>query len=291
MICGVFGLPRAGKTTFLTWCALRALRGKPIVIGHLAWSKPAGQFAPYKRVFTNFAVDGCKMLDFDKLGEEDFTNSLILIDEIMLLCDSRDWKNFPIRLRNFLALHGHGKTDIIYCSQGYKDTDIRFRNLTENIFYIQRSGNWSKIAPIAKSWRIDQDIEEGYTLSPPIGCTWIYQPLYRKAFDSFDLPFYKPNTAKPWSVPACSSPALLRCSLCAMSWRCSSSKSIPAALRRYKENRCPSATTNSGQKKFDFVIPDIRYDAGSLLFRQNYRRIWYSDIRQIRNEISFYPIK
>lgn len=288
MICGVFGLPRAGKTTFLTWCAMRALKGKPIVIGHLAWSKSAGQFAPYKRVFTNFAVDGCKMLDFDKLGEEDFTESLILIDEIMLLCDSRDWKNFPARLRNFLALHGHGKTDIIYCSQGYKDTDIRFRNLTENIFYIQRSGNWSKIAPIAKSWRIDQDIEEGYTLSPPIGCTWIYQPLYRKAFDSFDLPFYKPNTAIDWAVPACSTGSLFRCSFCALSWRCSASRS-PAVLFRNKiASRSPAltASTNSGQKNIDSVIP-VRYNAGSLLWRSNYKRMWFTDQRTIKNEIQF----
>lgn len=288
MICGVFGLPRAGKTTFLTWCAMRALKGKSIVIGRWCWRIVAGQFAPYKNVYTNFAVDGCKMLDFDKLGEEDFTESLILIDEIMLLCDSRDWKNFPIRLRNFLALHGHGKTDIIYCSQGYKDTDIRFRNLTENIFYIQRSGNWSKIAPIAKSWRIDQDIEEGYTLSPPIGCTWIFQPLYRKAFDSFDLPYYKPNTAVPWSVPACSSGSVLRCSLCALSWRCAASRS-PAALLRSLRSRRSSATTNSGQKKSVFVIPEsyTSKNFGSLTFRSNYQRLWYTDSRPLQNYFFF----
>lgn len=160
-IYGVFGLPRAGKSTFLTACADRALSGKSLSIGHFCWKTPIGEFSPYERVYTNFDCKGCYKLDFDKLGIEDFSNCLILIDEIMLLCDSRDYKNFPVRLRNFLALHGHSRVDILYCSQGYADTDKRFRNLTDKIFYIQKRGSFTLVSPIEKSWRIDQDIQEG----------------------------------------------------------------------------------------------------------------------------------
>ena len=105
MICGVFGLPRAGKTTFLTYLALEALKGKALHVGHLRWRKKIGEFAPYERVFCNFPLAGTFKLDFDALGVYDFSNSLILIDEIMLVCDSRDWANFRHDLRDFLALH------------------------------------------------------------------------------------------------------------------------------------------------------------------------------------------
>ena len=52
----VFGLPRGGKTSFLVWCARRALRGKPLTLGLGLWKSEIGMFAPYDRVYTNFPV-------------------------------------------------------------------------------------------------------------------------------------------------------------------------------------------------------------------------------------------
>lgn len=288
MICGVFGLPRAGKTIFLTHIANRALRGKSLSIGAFMYKTYIGEFTPYKRVFTNFPLRGCIQLNFEDLGKYDFSESLILIDEIMLLCDSRDWKEFPKPLRNFLALAGHERIDLLYCSQGYRDTDLRFRNLTDKIFYIEKRGAWSKIAPIAKSWRIDQDIAEGYTLAPPIGCTWLYRPLYYQTVDSFDFEPKPANPATAWPAAPCLRPGLLRCLCCASRWQCSETKipnirklaterligcaervggkRHPAALinRNHLHNAAGcvfpdnfgrlSATTNSGQKKYVFVL-------------------------------------
>ena len=77
MICGVFGLPRAGKTTFLTYLALRALKGKSLSVGHARWRKKIGEFAPYERVFCNFPIEGCFKLDFDALGVYDFLPNYI----------------------------------------------------------------------------------------------------------------------------------------------------------------------------------------------------------------------
>ena len=41
----------------------------------------------------------------------------------MLLCDSRDWKNYSKPLRDFMALHGHYCCDIVAASQSYSDCD------------------------------------------------------------------------------------------------------------------------------------------------------------------------
>ena len=200
MICGVFGLPRAGKTTFLTYLALEALKGKALHVGHLRWRKPIGEFAPYERVFCNFPLAGTFKLDFDALGVYDFSNSLILIDEIMLVCDSRDWSNFRHDLRDFLALHGHYKCDLVYCSQGYMDTDKRIRNLTERMFYIEKFGGYTRVRPIDKGFTIDDQIKEGYTLGAPLAATYIKRSKYYKYFDSFDAPKMPDNPAEFWSL-------------------------------------------------------------------------------------------
>lgn len=198
MICGVFGLPRAGKSTFLTYLIIKSMKGKRLGVGHFAWKKPIGEFSPYKRIFCNFPVAGTYKLDFDSLGVYDFSDSLIIIDEIMLLCDSRDWKSFRADLRDFLALHGHYKCDIVYCSQGYQDTDLRIRNLTERIFYIEKFGSFTRIRPIDKGWSFNEQITEGYDLAPPLGSTWLYRRLYYKHFDSFSAPAMPENPAKFW---------------------------------------------------------------------------------------------
>lgn len=200
MICGVFGLPRAGKTTFLTYLALEALKGKSLSVGHFRYQKPIGEFAPYKRVFCNFPLEGCYMLDFDALGVFDFSNSLILIDEIMLLCDSRDWKNFRADLRDFLALHGHYRCDIVYCSQGYRDTDLRIRNLTERLFYIEKFRQFTRVRPIDKGFKFDEQINEGYTLGSPLSATYILRKRYYRYFNSFDAPELPENPASVWDI-------------------------------------------------------------------------------------------
>lgn len=198
MICGVFGLPRAGKSTFLTYLARRALQGKSLSVGHFSFKKSIGEFGPYKRVFCNFPLEGCYKLNFDDLGVYDFSESLILIDEIMLVCDSRDYKNFRSDLRDFLALHGHYKCDIVYCSQGYMDTDKRIRNLTERMFYLEKFGQFSRVRPIDKGFKIDEQINEGYYLAPPLSATYLYRKRYYKFFDSFAAPSMPVNPSALW---------------------------------------------------------------------------------------------
>ena len=199
MICGVFGLPRSGKSTFLTYLAREALKGRSLGVGHFKFRKRIGEFAPYQRVFCNFPLEGCYQLNFDDLGKYDFSNSLILIDEIMLVCDSRDYKNFPHDLRDFLALHGHYRCDLVYCSQGYMDTDKRIRNLTERMFYIEKFGAYTRVRPIDKGFKIDEQINEGYYLAPPLSATYIRRKKYYKYFDSFAAPEMPENKSEIWN--------------------------------------------------------------------------------------------
>ena len=50
-------------------------------------------------------------------------------------------KNYSKPLRDFMALHGHYRCDIVAASQSYSDCDVRIRNLAEHLYYVKRVGH------------------------------------------------------------------------------------------------------------------------------------------------------
>lgn len=178
MVQGVFGLPGSGKSTYLAKLAKKS-------------------FKKYDRVYSNFYIKDCYQLDFDTLGLVDYSDCLILIDEISLFCDCRNWKNFSSDMVYFWTNHRHYNVDIIYCSQSYADCDKKIRNLTDSLYYI-RSGpfGFSLVRQIDKVFNVDSDITEGYRLSGLPQLIW--RRRYYKMFDSFTRKTLPPNTAKKW---------------------------------------------------------------------------------------------
>ena len=192
MIMGVFGLPGVGKSTFLAFCAKKAMNHK------------TGGFLPsqnYERVYSNFYISGCYELEFDKLGYENFHDCLILIDEISLYADSRDYKNFSKELNYFFKLHRHYGIDIIYCSQSYSDCDKRIRDITDCLYQINLSVfGFSRVREISKHFGINQGrIEEFYE---PVGIgKFCYRRKYYKMFDSYERKQLPDVTALEWDFP------------------------------------------------------------------------------------------
>ena len=120
MVQGIFGLPGSGKSTYLAKIA-KKYQKKGI------------------KVYSNFYIKGCYQLDFDDLGIHDYSDCCILIDEISLFADSRNWKNYSAPLRYYMACHRHYNAVIYYASQSYKDCDLRIRNITDTLYYIRPS--------------------------------------------------------------------------------------------------------------------------------------------------------
>ena len=166
MIYGIFGLPRSGKTTYLCKIANKCIR-KNIP------------------VYTNFECKGAFVLDFDTLGKVNYHDCVLLIDEISLLCDSRDWKSFNKDLVYFFTHHGHYKVDIYYCSQWLTDCDIKIRRLTQELYYIE-SGHFgfSRISPIVRDIRTTDngDIVDSYKFGRS---HHFRRKKYYKMFDSY----------------------------------------------------------------------------------------------------------
>ena len=200
MVSGVFGLPGAGKSSFLAWCAYRAQRGKSLKIGF----RPAGGVSlqdtrskDYDRVYSNFPLLGCYPVQWDLLGTVDYNHCLILIDEIMMLCDSRAWKQYPENIKYFFSHHRHYHTDVIWCSQAYKDTDLRIRNLCTQFLYMRSAGAFTRIVPVHHFQDIRNGvIDDWYEPAAFFGSKYLLRsPLYHM-FDSH-------STRKLPPVPEC----------------------------------------------------------------------------------------
>lgn len=127
MIIGYFGVPGCGKSTLLSKFAVK--ESKRIKKGK----------SKYKHVYTNFYVAGCEMIDFDKLNDLKVYDSLIILDEITLDADNRNFKSFPVGIRDFFILHRHLGCDIIYATQSYELVDKKIRQLTQELWYISKT--------------------------------------------------------------------------------------------------------------------------------------------------------
>lgn len=178
MVQGIFGLPGSGKSTYLAKIA-KKYQKKGI------------------KVYSNFYIKGCYQLDFDDLGVHDYSDCCILIDEISLFADSRNWKNYSAPLRYYMACHRHYNAVIYYASQSYKDCDLRIRNITDTLYYIRTSiFGLSVVREIGKCFSIDGEIGESYDLvGLPKLCL---RRRYYDMFDSFERKYLPKNSAEPW---------------------------------------------------------------------------------------------
>lgn len=188
MITCYFGVPRVGKNTLLTKIARRSL-----------YKKMKGQ-KRYEHVYTSFSCAGCEKIDFDKLGDYKFYNSLIIFDELALDADNREFKKFRQEIRDFLVLHGHLGNDIIYATQNYQNVDKKVRELTDELWYLSKS-----VVPFLRQFTVARRIYRNisineFTSELVLGyrfCNFleklfvrntmiVFRPLYYRFFNSWE---------------------------------------------------------------------------------------------------------
>lgn len=199
MISGVFGLPGSGKSLFLGLIANRAVNGKNINYRGLV----LGSFRKYKYVYTNFSCEGCYKLDYDKLGVLNYSDCLILVDEIMLLSDSRDYKKFTDNLKFFYSEHRKSNCDFIYASQSYDDVDKKIRNRTQQLYYVdQWFLSFSRVRRIINYFNVScGKINEGYIYAPSITDFHFWRPFHYDNIDSYELINGQIENQEPELIP------------------------------------------------------------------------------------------
>lgn len=182
MITCYFGVPGCGKTTILTKIAQKELkrikRGK----------------SKYNHILTNFYCQGCEMLDFNHLSKFYISDSLILLDEITLESDSRDFKTFSKGHKDFFTLHRHLGNDIVVFCQDYSRMDKTIRNNVYDLWYVTKP-----VFPILRSFSVARRIYRNIAINEmtsELTLGYRFATFWERIFSSsvqfvFRKPYYK----------------------------------------------------------------------------------------------------
>lgn len=171
----VFGKKGSGKTTLLTKYAIDHIKKK--------WT-----------VFSTVQIPGTTFFDPSLIGKMTFPErSLILIDEVGMIWDNRDFKNFKSEVRDFFKWQRQYRLKIVLFSQTF-DVDLKLRNLTDEMWLLSNFLNvFSVQRRILKKITIKETAEGTSTLSDsyafdPFGFKIIFVPRYIPFFKSFNPP-------------------------------------------------------------------------------------------------------
>lgn len=176
----IFGKKGSGKSTYLVKLALRYMKKNYTIYTNMP----------------DMMLPGVRLIDTDKIG--DFVpvcDSLLLLDEVGMIWDNRNYKSFKPSVRDFFKLQRHYKVICYLASQTF-DVDKKLRDLTDgmilnvNVFNVISLGR-----PIRRSITLTEStseaesrIAENLKFAPlwRWKLTWI--PRYAKYFKSFTVP-------------------------------------------------------------------------------------------------------
>lgn len=137
----IFGKKGSGKTTLLTKLAIQHLK------------------AGYN-VYTTVRVPGCILFDVQDIGRFTFPeNSAIFIDEVGIIWDNRQFKNFRTDVRDYFKFQRQYKNKVFLFSQTF-DVDLKLRNLTDAMYLCECRGNVFSFA---------RRIKRSITIVNPVG--------------------------------------------------------------------------------------------------------------------------
>lgn len=179
-LCLVFGKKGSGKSTYLIKLAIKYIKK-----GYT--------------VYTNMddcMINGVRHFDVDQLGKfVPEADSLLLIDEVGMIWDSRDFKKFKPEVRDFFKLQRHYHVVCYLASQTF-DIDKKLRDLTDgmilfvnvfNVFSVGKSIT-KKIVLTDSTSEAESRIAENLKFKPIWDWKFTYIPKYSKYFNSFKVP-------------------------------------------------------------------------------------------------------
>lgn len=142
----VFGKKGSGKSSYLVRKAIQYQKK-----GYL--------------VYTNMqdcCLDGVRIINPDHLGDfVPVADSCLLLDEVGMLYDNRDYRNFRPSVRNFFKLQRHYRVVCYLASQTF-DIDKKLRDLTDEMYLITNIATaCSLVRPIRKTVTLTEATAEG----------------------------------------------------------------------------------------------------------------------------------
>lgn len=172
----IFGKKGSGKTTTLTKIALKELKRK-------------------RKVYSTVEIPSTYLFNTDDIGTMTFEpNSTVLIDEVGMIWDNRDFKNFKPAVRDFFKYQRQYKLKIYLFSQTF-DIDLKLRNLTDEMYLLSNCFRVFSVARrISKKITIKECADGTSTLSDtyefyPLlfgGLKFTFIPRYTSFYKSYD---------------------------------------------------------------------------------------------------------
>lgn len=181
----IFGKKGSGKSTLLTKYALDYLRK--------GWN-----------VYSTEKCPGTFHISPEDVGRFQFPpRSVVIIDEVGMIWDNRDFKNFSNQVRDYFKLQRHYKHVVILASQTF-DVDKKIRDLADEMYLVTKK---FRVFSYAKKILRQTVLVEATGQSPSkidenlvfdsLFLFWAgsrkftYIPKYTKYFDSFKVPGLK----------------------------------------------------------------------------------------------------
>lgn len=176
----VFGKKGSGKSTFLAKKALK-------------YSKKG--FVVYSNM-PDLAIPGSRYIEAEDLGAfVPESHSVVILDEVGMIYDNRNFKNFKPETRDFYKLQRHYKVVVIMASQTF-DVDKKIRDLTDSMVL---QSNFARIftlsRPIRRIITLTEpvgDMESKITETLKFAPVWDWQftliPKYSRYFDTAIVP-------------------------------------------------------------------------------------------------------
>lgn len=216
MITGYFGVPGCGKTTLASKKARKI--NNQIKRDKKRIKMGLKRKCPYDYVLTNFNCKDCYKIDFSDIGIYNIQNCCIILDELTIDADNRDFKNFSRSSVEGFVYHRHYFNDIFYYTQNYNAVDKKIRDLTHTLYFVKKSylpffSQFTRAKRIFRTIDINdhtKEIVNGYRFPNiferildflcilKIGEV-CFRPFYYKDFNSYCQPLnLLPFTYKKW---------------------------------------------------------------------------------------------
>lgn len=146
------------------------------------------------KVYSNIDIPGCYKYDPSDIKGFTFeSNSLVMCDEVGLIWDNRNFKNFDKGYNEFFKYCRQYKLIFIMYSQSF-DVDLKIRLLVDKMALMIRIGKITLIRPITKKIGIATDsngngnLVDTYAFGSIFNWQFFYRPRYYGLFHSFNPP-------------------------------------------------------------------------------------------------------
>jgi predicted AAA+ superfamily ATPase len=176
----LFGKKGSGKSTYLCKLATKYLRKNWLVYTNMH----------------DMMIDGVRWFEIEHLGDYvPEKNSLLLLDEVGMIWDSRDFKKFRPEVRDFFKLQRHYNVIVYMASQTF-DVDKKIRDLTDGMYlHINKFRVFSvgkritrRVTLTESTSEAESRISENLSFTSFLNWTYTYIPKWVKYFDSYVTP-------------------------------------------------------------------------------------------------------